>query len=250
MASGELLGSKLYYCGGYFSSDTPDVKSTCHSYILDDEGVSWQEERGMMFSRHSFSLTAVNEQLFAAGGLGELDYQNSVESFTPTGGWQVEDEMQLSQYRVYHCAVSLGSLLITIGGCVGQTPTSSSSVEAFDTSLLGQNDPAAWWTLASMLEPRRAHTCHTGDFEGQHGIFVTGGLDSSNHPVNTVEFYVAATDSWRSIASMANPRYYHSTTMVGGSIVVAGGGPSYQSVELFNGSHWVETSKLTYGVIR
>ena len=102
-----------------------------------------------------------------------------------------------------------------------------------------------------MLEPRRAHTCHTGDFDGQHGIFVTGGLDSSNQPVNTVEFYLAAEDSWRSIASMANARYYHSTTMVGGNIVAAGGGgPSYQSVELFNGSQWVETSRLKYGVIR
>merc|ERR1712192_334228 len=137
-----------------------------------------------------------------------------------------------------------------IGGCIGQTPASSSSVEAFDTSLLGQSDPAVWWTLASMLEPRRAQTCHTGDFDGQHGIFVTGGLDNSNQPVNTVEFYIAAEDSWRTIASMANARYYHSTTMVGGNIVAAGGGPSYQSVELFNGSQWVETSRLKYGVIR
>ena len=101
-----------------------------------------------------------------------------------------------------------------------------------------------------MVEARRAHTCNTGEFEGQLGIFVTGGLDSSNKPVNTVEFYLAAVDRWRSIASMANTRYYHSTTMVGGSIVVAGGGPSYQSVELFNGSQWLETSRLKYGVYR
>ena len=250
MASGELIGSKVYYCGGYFSSDTPGVKSTCHSYLLGGDSLSWKEEPSMIFSRHSFSLTAVNEQLFATGGLGDLDYHHSVESFSPNGGWQVEDQMQLSQYRVYHCAASLGSWLVVIGGCVGQTPASSSSVEAFDTSLLIEGDTGAWWPLASMLEPRRAHTCNTGEFEGQHGIFVTGGLDSGNHPVNTVEFYLASADRWRSIASMANARYYHSTTMVGGNIVVAGGGPSYQSVELFNGSQWLETSRLKYGVYR
>ena len=250
MASGELLGSRVFYCGGYFSSDTPGVKSTCHSYLLDDQAVSWEEEPSMMFSRHSFGLTAVNEKLFASGGLGELDYHRSVESFTPNEGWQVEDQMQFSQYRVYHCAVDLGSWLIIIGGCVGQTPASSSSVEAFDTSLLSESNSASWWTLASMLEPRRAHACKTGEFEGQHGIFVTGGIDSANHPVNTVEFYVAETDCWRKVASMANARYYHSTTMVGGRIVVAGGGPSYQSVEVFNGSHWMEGSRLEYGVYR
>ena len=250
MASGELIGSKVYYCGGYFSSDTPGVKSTCHSYLLGGDSLSWKEEPSMIFSRHSFSLTAVNEQLFATGGLGDLDYHHSVESFSPNGGWQVEDQMQLSQYRVYHCAASLGSWLVVIGGCVGETPASSSSVEAFDTSLLVEGETGAWWPLASMLEPRRAHTCNTGEFEGQHGIFVTGGLDSGNHPVNTVEFYLASADRWRSIASMANARYYHSTTMVGGNIVVAGGGPSYQTVELFNGSQWLETSRLKYGVYR
>ena len=250
MASGELIGSKVYYCGGYFSSDTPGVKSTCHSYLLGGESLSWKEEPSMIFSRHSFSLTAVNEQLFATGGLGDLDYHHSVESFSPNGGWQVEDQMQLSQYRVYHCAASLGSWLVVIGGCVGETPASSSSVEAFDTSLLIEGDTGAWWPLASMLEPRRAHTCNTGEFKGQHGIFVTGGLDSGNQPVNTVEFYLASADRWRSIASMANARYYHSTTMVGGNIVVAGGGPSYQTVELFNGSQWLETSRLKYGVYR
>ena len=254
MAAAELLGSQVFYCGGYFSRETPDVKDTCHSYFLVEEGSAWKEEPRMEFPRHSFGLTAVNGRLFASGGQGELGFHASVESFTHHGGWHVEDQMQLSQYRVYHCSVALWSRLVVIGGSVGHSPASSSSVEAFDTtSLLDDKRNATagtWKKLASMLEPRRAHTCHTGELEGQSGVFVTGGLNDDNRPVASVEFYVAEEDKWKMVTTMSNPRYYHSTTIVGGHIAVAGGAPSYDSVELFNGTHWVEVDSLIYGVYR
>ena len=66
----------------------------------------------------------------------------------------------------------------------------------------------------------------------------------------SVEFYVAEEDKWKMVTTMSNPRYYHSTTIVGGNIAVAGGAPSYDSVELFNGTHWVEVDSLIYGVYR
>ena len=159
--------------------------------------------------------------------------------------------MQLSQYRAYHCFVALASLpigpwLVLIGGSVGQSPASSTSVEAFDVSSLEvESDATATWRkLASMLEPRRAHTCHTGYLSnsgvgGQFGVFVA-----------SVEFYVAEEDKWKMVTSISNPRYYHSTTIVGGNIAVAGGAPSYDSVEFFNGTHWSDANQLKYGVYR
>ena len=253
MAAAELLGSHVFYCGGYFSRETPDVKDTCHSYLLVEEGSAWKEEPRMEFPRHSFGLTAVNGRLFASGGQGELGFHASVESFTHDEGWHVEDQMQLSQYRVYHCSVALGSRLVVIGGSVGHSPASSSSVEAFDTTSLvvdKRNATSTWLNLASMLEPRRAHTCHTGELDGHSGVFVTGGLNDDNRPVASVEFYVTVEDKWRVVTSMSNPRYYHSTTSVGGNIAVAGGAPSYDSVELFNGTHWLDVNQLKYGVYR
>ena len=79
---------------------------------------------------------------------------------------------------------------------------------------------------------------------------MTGGLNDDNRPVASVEFYVAVEDKWRMVTPMSTPRYYHSTTIAGGNIAVAGGAPSYDSVEFFNGTHWLDVNRLTYGVYR
>ena len=82
MAVSEVFGGEVFYCGRYFSRETPGVKNSCHSYALLLSSISWKEQLSMKFPRHSFGLTAVNGMLFAIGGQGEIGYHASVESFT------------------------------------------------------------------------------------------------------------------------------------------------------------------------
>ena len=132
------------------------------------------------------------------------------------------------------------SWLYTIGGIVGGTSFNdvSNLVEAIDTT----DQSATWIGKASMLEKRYFHSCHVGVFEGQEGIYAAGGRDTSGFDLSSVEFYNPQLDIWQEIASLTTRRGWSSMTMLGGDLIVSGGGsPDYlSSVEMWNGSNWVE----------
>ena len=92
-----------------------------------------------------------------------------------------------------------------------------------------------------MLERRYAHSCHVGVFEGQEGIYVAGGIDASDSYLSSAEFYNPQLDIWEEIASLTTQRFFASMTMLGGDLIVSGGSPgTLSSVEMWNGSAWVE----------
>ena len=59
-----------------------------------------------------------------------------------------------------------------------------------------------------------------------------------------MEFYSADEDSWQELGSLGTARSYHSLTIVGGHVVVAGDENEISSVETFNGTKWIQTSNL------
>ena len=90
-------------------------------------------------------------------------------------------------------------------------------------------------------EKRYVPSCHVGVFEGQQGIYVTGGSDASGSYLSSAEFYNPQLDVWQEIASLTTERSFFSMTMLGGDLIVSGGSPSFlSSVEMWNGSNWVE----------
>ena len=100
-----------------------------------------------------------------------------------------------------------------------------------------------------MLEKRCVTACHVGVFEGQEGIYVAGGRDADFSYLSSAEFYSPELDIWQEIASLTTRRGYSSMTMLGGDLIVSGGnngnngnnGLVYlSSVEMWNGSNWVE----------
>ena len=96
-----------------------------------------------------------------------------------------------------------------------------------------------------MLKKRYTHSCHVGVFEGQEGIYVAGGFDASDSYLSSAEFYNPQLDIWQEIASLTTRRYFASMTMLGGDLIVSGGLDGYDylsSVEMWNGSNWVESN--------
>ena len=90
---------------------------------------------------------------------------------------------------------------------------------------------------------RFGHACDTGYFEGQFGIFVTGGggVDSLDS-LASVEFYAAKADHWRVLVPMTMGRSYHSVSMVAGLPYVSGG--ETDKVERLNGTSWEQAGSL------
>jgi len=242
-ASAALFGSTIFYCGGFLSGFDPDYHGTCHSYLLGKESQRWEEQESMNYARRYFGLTVIGDRMYASGGQNELEYEYSVESFSPGTGWTIEEQMRMPQYRWQHCSVALGTKLVIIGGGASSTSTASTSVVAFDTSLAELNTTASWVSLHSLGYKRWQHACGVGQFEGLEGIFVAGGAD---YPT-TAEFYTPSIDMWRTIDTLSTGRNWHSLTIINGQMVVAGGDNEITSVETLNGTEWVQTNNLKVG---
>ena len=60
----------------------------------------------------------------------------------------------------------------------------------------------------STIIEQAMRACDTGTYEGQFGIFVTGGTYGGPQP--SVEFYVALEQRWTVLSSMTTARAYHS----------------------------------------
>ena len=196
----------------------------------------------MVEVRSIFGLTVAADGLIATGGNNNNEGQgiSSVEVFTFQDGWIREPKLDMSSTKYGHCSIVMGSWLYTIGGLVDGVSQgyTSNLVEAIDTT----DQSAAWIRKASMLGKRYTPGCHVGVFEGQEGICVAGGHgDASASYLSSAEFYNPQLDIWQKIASLSTRRAWSSMTMLGAALIVSGGSPGDQtSVEMWNGSNWVE----------
>ena len=93
-----------------------------------------------------------------------------------------------------------------------------------------------------MLEKRYVPSCHVGAIEGQEGIYVAGGRGVSGFELSSAEFYNPVLDVWQEIAPLSTRRSWSLITKLGGDLIVSGGyaGDTLSSVEMWNGSTWVE----------
>ena len=253
-AAAAVLGSRIFYCGGYDGQ----YHRSCHSNDLgvdDDGGIlhpGWQEEESMVVERGrcGFSVAADENTLLASGGKSNEGPLSSVEVFTPEAGWRLEPKLEMASTKYEHCSVVIGTLIYTIGGVLDGTSTSdiSNMVEAYDTSL-----NSCWIKKASMKERRYGHGCHVGVFEGQEGIFVAGGRDENGGFLASAEFYNPAEDAWQVASNwfLNKGRAYFPMSMVGERLIVSGGADNdnnpLTSVEAWDGTSWVELTSLKMG---
>ena len=135
--------------------------------------------------------------------------------------------MRLPSSTSHHCAVSIGSRIIIIGGQVAGSSNSNKVIQ-FDLD----HPSWGWRRLEGTKKGRQHHGCTVGTYQGQQGIFVTGGSNKGN---DQVEFFVDAARKWRDvIPSMSSNRYYHTSSIIGGALYSHGGAGSEGTQEVFN----------------
>ena len=110
-----VLDGKLYVAGGY---DPKTHKFLASVEVFDDVTQAWYSLPDMRQPRAGFALTALNGQLFAAGGWRDRRYIRSVEMYDPLAtGWREVAPMQ--EVRGKLCAVAIGDELYAVGGVSG-----------------------------------------------------------------------------------------------------------------------------------
>jgi len=244
-AAAAVLGDKIMYCGGYNSNDSPYYHSTCHSYTLgQSSGDSWAEEPSMTTPKMYFAMSVVGDRIYASGGQWTKDtFIDTLEYYTVEDGWKYDSKLTMDAFRYWHCSVAIGTELFVIGGSVGVHDSASNSVQSYDTSR-----ESGWVDRQPLNTARYIHACKVEKLGGQEGIFVSGGYTSTQ--VKSVEFYEVSADTWRTIGEMHTARDFHTMTILGGQLVVAGGEPYHDKVETFDGTSWTESNSLSTGRYR
>ena len=237
-----LLGKTLLYCGGATTSTNCGHHGDCYTFQLDKTVAAWEQSAFMNIPRYHFSMVAVQGKAYAIGGKGALgDYTGrTVEEYTPGEGWRVREDMSLPYYVSSHCSVSIGRRIIVVGGYVDSSYYSSNVYE-FDLDA----PEKSWTRLDRTNYGRQHHSCTVGSYQGQQGIFVTGGVSTAN---NRVEFLIDSVKKWRVLPAMSRQRQFHTSSFMGGTIFSFGGhDPKKRQTEINQGRQ--ETGEATFEML-
>jgi hypothetical protein len=198
------------------------------------------------------SLHSVNEisghQVLITGGICNQSSEQQVSTQVKlikslsifdlaTKQWQKAPS--LDQARVYHSSNVLndGGVII-IGGAdfVGDANNPNlialNSVEYFAKKGVNAEIKA----LAPLAQARAKHA---SSVSADGTVFVSGGFDSNNNAIASVEVWNPKTQTWRMIAPLKTARYSHTSSLLkdGRIMVIGGWGSDHQpltSVEIWN----------------
>jgi len=134
--------------------------------------------------------------------------------------------MQMPGYRKGHCSVVLQSRIIVIGGQYAGTSYHKGVIQ-----LDLKAEEKSWTSLTDTHYGHQGFGCQVGSFQGQQGVYVSGG-SNSGHTV--VEFYVDSINRWRKLPSMGSNRQRHTLSLINSSIYAHGGFGGEATQEKFN----------------
>ena len=166
--------------------------------------------------RGSAVVGVIADQIYLAGGLrGGAVAEHS--RYTPsTDTWEVLEPLPAP--RDHGCGGAIGNTLIVAGGRQGAINSTSSSVFAFQPGV-------GWSARAEMPTARGGTACGVI----ADALIVVGGEGNGNVPSGVlphVERYVAASDSWQTLAPMRTPRHGMAAAAIAGRLYVPGGATS------------------------
>ena len=208
-------GQKLFnflVCGGYNVKRNIAVNSVNK---IDGSNLNQAKVISSMptVRRNPKAVFLKGEVYFFGGRNKRCTGEMSVEKYSPYNNkWSVVTQM--FDKRQYYCACPFINKLYIIGGYCFQNFEVTNSCLQFDTK------EKCWKKIAKMKQSRDFAACV--DFQGN--ILVSGGSDSDDNELNSVESYDVFADKWSSMANMINRHDDHSLVVVKDKLFVIGDG--------------------------
>ena len=230
-----LPSGKVLYSGGYNGGAGGPTYDSAE--LFDPATSTWSSTFSMVALRAGHSLTLLTtgpnagKVLVVGGGqrIG-LTVEKRCELYDPATGTFALTGL-LFTARSFHTATRLpdGRVLVTGGHDAGADTLNHASVEIYDPL-------AGTWSPAAAMEFRRGR--HTATLLPNGDVLVVGGAQvGSGTTVNpSAEIYHPATNSWRTVTSMAQARVGQAAALLpSGEVLVVGG---------FDGANYLRTSEI------
>lgn len=218
------------------------------------------DSTGQSHIARTATLLPNGKVLFTGGydspGTGILSPSNQL--YDPaTGVWSAT--AKLIRPRASHTATLLNNgKVLVVGGSVTQTSASGATGAAMSATaeLYVVSAVAGAWQATGSLTTAR--TLHTATLLDNGNVLVVGGdtslTNNGTGVIGTTELYSPLTGMWTAGASLVNPRYGHTATLLqNGKILVAGGASAsstrLSSAELFDPATglWSATGSMLGG---
>ncbi|KAG1681677.1 Kelch-like protein 13 [Nymphon striatum] len=218
-----VYNNKLYVIGGCFNQS---LQENVHpfGFVYNPIDNSWTTTAPMQNSRCRFSLTVVDQCIYAVGGIGESDEDQNVwedyspcEVFNPAiNRW--DTIASIPGWRSRHSSCAWRNYLYVCGGL--DHDFTLSSCLRYD---LSEN---SWKELEPMLHPRADHVMLTY----KDKIYVCGGwcAEFEDDPesrvlIDSMDCYDIIKDVWTVETFLPTPRYHAGIALVNGVIHITGG---------------------------
>lgn len=221
-----VLENELYVIGGCYNVC---LKEYIHPFGFRYNPITnkWATIKPMQTDRCRFSLNALDQCLYAVGGVSEHDDEDladadatggdnsNVEVYDPSAdSWKYVTS--IPEKRSQHAGGSHNQFLYISGGLDRQRVLTS----------FWRYDPKqdAWQTLPDMLRARADHSMFgIGD-----KIYVCGGwteeaITEHRTPVESIDMFDIESNSWRTVTTIPTPKYHAGCVAVDTRIYIVGG---------------------------
>jgi N-acetylneuraminic acid mutarotase len=208
--SAAVAAGKLYSFGG----------PSTQTFVYDELNDSWSEVASMLFFHVLTPAVGVfNDKIYVAGGVNGgvgNSKQNQVEVYDPVANtWTALQPMRFGRN---HCGGAfINGKFYVVGG--------RRRFIAFDTNEVYDPQTDTWATQAPMPTARAGIGVAAVNGE----LFVFGGETydpngGGGEVHGEVEIFNPATNTWRSLSPMPNPRHGIWASVIGNNIFLPGGG--------------------------
>jgi len=229
-----IVGPCLYVAGGFdgFSCIVGDF------FRLDMTNGKWTALPPLQIKRACFQMIALNNHLFALGGLTPQGFTQSVERYDlTTNEWEYAAPLSEPRYRHAACVTSRGKILLS-GGITRERENGIEDVNEYNP------DFDQWMTRTPMHKARDSHTMIP---KGKK-VYVIGGQEKSRAGV---EVYSIELNQWTQLQTAPRIQYMAACGLANSKIFMIGGwitdSESLEVVAMYDyeNDEWGEEGQLT-----
>lgn len=202
------IGSKIFSLGG-FNRATREWSKSLDFYDVDKN--SWENKSQINSDNSFFSATLFEKKIYVAGGLNKSKgYSTNFHIYdSENDSWITSEPM--SYERAYCGISSLNNKIYVFGGI-----NNSGLVNTVEEFNIKTNK---WKSKANMSIGRKDPKV----VSFQDSLFIIGGLDADNKPIDKIDVYNPRTDKWSNLGTLPFVRSSFGLVQDNSKIYILGG---------------------------